>query len=307
MENKILVEDISKIQLAVHQSYKEHDLLKSILDGLTDIEGFMFWDHQTEFEQLLQSDFIEFALEKEAEAFVNEDFYQLPLYFNSNRAKGWVVMNTPYFRLSTFNFDQKLVQKHREANKDKASSLQVAPQDQLLYFPKGGNTLLDIYEVADVSPDKPAGSRMFLKESIAIQDGQFVKVLAGKQALHFKHVEQDVSYHEISSVQSDLRVIGEYNLDSLQLVGVSAANLSSSRAEMFSEMVANFNHKPSIPVLEKLCSHKDHFVRWSSATALYALDNEAGENMIRKLTDDPHLDVQQTAKHCVSMFESERA
>lgn len=302
-ENK-LVSDISKFQLKVHESYREHELLNKMLGGFSHIENYLFWDHLPKFQELLLSDFIQFALEKEANAFLQEDFYQLPLFFNTNRAKGWIVLNTPYFKLSTYNFDQKLVQKHRFANKDKSFSLQVAPQDQILYFSKGANTELDIYEIENISPEKPAGTGIRLKDSLVIKDGQFVYVEAGKHALHYKKVVQDVTYHEISSVKSDLRVIGEYSLKSKELIGVSAANLSSSRAEMFSEMVANFGHRPSIPVLKKLSAHKDHFVRWSAATSLYSLDANEGKEMIRHLTNDPNIDVKETAKQCISMLEN---
>ena len=304
MKNKKVVNDISKFQLKVHQSYREHSLLKSLLDSLTHKKDFYFWDYLSQFKALLTSDFIQFALEKEANAFLQEECYQLPLYFNSNRAKGWVVLNTPYFRFSTYNFDQKLVSQHRLANKGNNFSLQIAAQDQILYFSKSNNTELDIYEVAEASEQKPAGTGMKIKESLKVNSGDFIFVEAGRQALHFKTVIDDVTYHEISSAKSKVRVIGEYCLNTKSLIGVSAANLSSSRAEMFSEMVANFGYKPSIPTLKKLCAHTDHFVRWSAATSLYSLDNKERKEMIQQLTNDPHYDVKNTAKQCIEMLES---
>lgn len=288
----------------VHQSYREHTFLTKVLDELAFKKTFAFWQHEESFSKLLASDFIEFALEKEAAAFCEEEYYQLPLYYDADRIRGWVVLSTPYFRLSTYHFDQRLVNKHREMKKGNKFSLQVASQDQLLYFPKGGKTVIDVYQVEENSNMSDVAEKIRLKESINVIDGQFIQIKAGVEALHFKCVGEDVHYHEISNMQSGVRVIGEYNLKSLDLVGVSAANLSSSRAEMFSEMVANFNYKPSIPVLEKLCAHKDHFVRWSAATSLYSLDNSAGEVMIKTLANDPHQDVRQTAKQCLAMFAS---
>ncbi|GHF84284.1 HEAT repeat domain-containing protein [Thalassotalea marina] len=302
MKNEVTVQDISEFQLELHQTYKKHPILAAILKQLENVEDFDFWQYQQQFAKLLSSDFVEQAVNKELGAFLEEDFYQLPLYFNNGRAKGWVILNTPYFRFNTYFFDGALVNDYRTNNKNKTFSIQTSPQDLLMYFPKAKGAILDLYECVEQNAESDIAPQVRLKESIQLQDGQFVEIKAGLHATHFREITKNLTYYEVSSVSSAARMVGEYDLNSLSLLGLSAANLSSSRAEMFSEMVASLQHKESAPVLKKLCQHRDHFVRWSAATSLYSLDNDAGEEMIQSLTQDPHPDVRQTAQKCVAMF-----
>lgn len=302
MTNSVSVEDISKFQLSVHQTYKEHPSLALLLDKLEHISDFEFWNYKSEFTDLLSSDFVEMAVNKELSAFLEEQYYQLPLYFNNDRAKGWVVISTPYFKFNIYFFDSNLINQHRKNNTETKFSIQTTSQDVIMYFPEAKGAELDIYEVNEGENSVDAGPSMKLSQSVKLQDGQYIHLQAGKNAIHFKDVKEDMSYFEITGVSSDVRVIGEYDLRTLNLIGVSAANLSSSRAEMFSEMVANLQHKPSVPVLEKLCSHKDHFVRWAAATSLYSLDEESGKRVIFDLTSDPHPDVRNTASQCINIF-----
>lgn len=302
MKNEVTVQDISEFQLELHQTYKKHPILAALLQQLENVESFTFWQYKHDFMRLLSSDFVEQAVNKELGAFLKEDFYQLPLYFNNGRAKGWVILNTPYFRFNTYFFDGALVQDYRNNNQSKTFSIQTSPQDLLMYFPKAKGAILDLYECLETDDDSDIAPRVRLKQSIQLQDGQFVEIKAGKHATHFREITENLTYYEVSSVNSPVRMVGEYDLNNLTLLGLSAANLSSSRAEMFSEMVANLQHKESTPVLKKLCQHKDHFVRWSAATSLYSLDNDAGQEVIQLLTQDPHPDVRQTAQRCVAMF-----
>jgi hypothetical protein len=305
MSNLKTIKEISDFQKSLHSTYKQHPILNSILSDLENIKEYQFNDFRQRYTELLRSDFVQWALNKELNAFIDEEYYQLPLYFDSGRAKGWVVLNTPYFRFTTFFYDERLINKNRASNIDEQFSIQIAAPDSILYFPKGKGTVVNVYEGDRISAHSEAPQSLRLKESIDVQDGQLIHIEAGKHAFQFETVANDVVYHEISSIKSPVRVIGEYNLSSLQLVGLSAANLSSSRAEMFSEMVANLKHQPSIPVLEKLTRHQDHFVRWSAATSLYSLSPSRGQKVIESLTDDPHPDVRETAQKCISIFAGE--
>lgn len=302
MTTSVTVEDISEFQLSVHQTYKEHPILGVLLQKLEHINDFKFWNYRAEFTNLLSSNFVEMAVNKELSAFLEEQYYQLPLYFNNDRAKGWVVISTPYFKFNTYFFDGNLINQHRLENTDTKFSIQTTPQDVIMYFPEAKGAVLDIYQVNESENKLDAGPSITLAQTVELQDGQYVHLQAGIHAIHFRDVKEDMSYSEITSVTSEVRVIGEYDLRTLNLIGVSSANLSSSRAEMFSEMVANLQHKPSVPVLEKLCSHKDHFVRWAAAVSLYSLDEESGKRVISGLTSDPHPDVRNTAHQCISIF-----
>lgn len=296
------VHDISELQLNVHQTYKQHPLLNALMAKLENIEHFSFFDFSNDFEALVASDFLDFVIAKEIGAFNCEEYYQLPLYHGNDRVKGWSILNTPYFRLTTFSFNQAGISVHRENKVKEQFSLKITPHNTLLYFAKAKGTILDIYEIASELDSQNASQTIKLKSTITLNDGDVIKLKAGMNAIHFREVNDDMVYHEVSDSKSPIKVIGEYNLASLQLVGVSAANIASSRAEMFAEMVANLNHKASIPVLEKLGTHTDHFVRWSAAMNLYTLDQNAGVQLIHKLTSDPHPDVQATAKRCCEMF-----
>ncbi|BFT32284.1 hypothetical protein D210916BOD24_34600 [Alteromonas sp. D210916BOD_24] len=302
MSTEKTVNDISELQLGTHQTYKQHPILNRLMAKLENIENFSFFDFSTDFESLVSSDFFDFVIAKEIDAFKQEEYYQLPLYHGNDRVKGWSILNTPYFRLTTFSFNKIGVSLHRENKSKDQFSLKINPQDALLYFAKAEGTILDIYEITTELDLQSASPCIALKSSLTLRDGDVVKLKAGMHAIHFREVNEDMIYHEVSGLDSQVKVIGEYNLSSLKLVGVSAANLASSRAEMFAEMVANLNHKASIPVLEKLGAHTDHFVRWSAAMNLYALDQDAGIHLIQKLTQDPHPDVKATAQRCCEMF-----
>jgi hypothetical protein len=294
--------NISALPQSIYQTSEQHPMLFKLIKKLSTTPCSSFFDFSDDFEKLLSADFFSFAIPKEISALQQKEYYQLPLHDSDVNVKGWSMINTHYFRLTTFSFTKNGKQSHLERGPQNHSVLKIVSNDTLLYFAKSEGSVLDIYEISDELDTERACQSIVLKSSVALNDGAMVKLEAGRHAVHFRLIKDDMLYHELSCPESDVKVIGEYDPTSLQLVNVSVANLSSSRAEMFAETVANMKHKSSISVLEKLAAHADYFVRWNAALNLYTLDCNAGFQLIHKLTEDPNPNVKATAQRCCEML-----
>lgn len=75
----------------------------------------------------------------------------------------------------------------------------------MLYFAKAKGTILDIYEIASELDSQNASQTIKLKSTITLNDGDVIKLKAGMNAIHFREVNDDMVYHEVSDSKALLK------------------------------------------------------------------------------------------------------
>lgn len=84
----------------------------------------------------------------------------------------------------------------------------------------------------------------------------------------------------------------EYDSKTLKPTRAIATSMNSSRLQWAAESLAVLGSEDSVPALEKLCTHPDHFVRWSAISNLIQLDFEKGVSLLKQASrsdDHPHI------------------
>lgn len=296
------INNIRSLPINTDQDSAQHSTLFRLIKKLSSMKNHSFFEFTDDFIELVSANTRSFAIPKEINLSHQEEYYQLPLYHGNADVKAWSLLNTHFFRLTTFLFNKEETTSSVECKLHNRCALKIVPNDTILYFTKADGAVLDVYEITDELDAEKACQSIALKSSLSLHDGAVVRLKAGLHAAHLRVIKNDMMYHEITYPESDIKVIGEYDINTLQLVDVNVANLFSYQAEMFAELVANFNQKTSIPVLKKLGAHTDSFVRWNAAMNLYTLDSDAGLQLMHELTQDPNPDVKATAQRCCEII-----
>lgn len=76
----------------------------------------------------------------------------------------------------------------------------------------------------------------------------------------------------------------------------SSASTKSSRIIYSMDLLRIMGSESSVDVIEEYTKHKDHFVRWEAVRNLFALSEERGVAVMKKLVDDPHPHIRDSAQ-----------
>jgi hypothetical protein len=99
-------------------------------------------------------------------------------------------------------------------------------------------------------------------------------------------------------VNSGLRADFEWAVDreTRRPVGLSGMDPVNSNMTTIFSLLASIGDKSSIESLRPFLASDKHFMRWSAAKAIAAIDAEAGMESVTALVDDPHLEVRNAAR-----------
>lgn len=98
----------------------------------------------------------------------------------------------------------------------------------------------------------------------------------------------------LSSIVAPVRWI--FHPDTLEPVRAAAARLSSSRLQFTCRTLAALGSPSSIPALQKLTAHPEHYVRWAAIQGICAISRDDGIACLRRATSDEHPHVRRAAE-----------
>ena len=128
-----------------------------------------------------------------------------------------------------------------------------------------------------------------------LSKGEYIKIRADQDVYFVEPSKQSTLLVSFSSpLQKNLTWV--YDADTLRPVHAIAANMTDSRIEMVSSVLAHFTYKGAVNTLKNVLRHGSHFVRWKVIKALMVLDHDAGLEALTLALGDPHLHVRNAAK-----------
>lgn len=128
-------------------------------------------------------------------------------------------------------------------------------------------------------------------------------VLVKNEILHiepFVHILQSKSNYKGFLLVAESKVVQDYvwyfDMETLFPVSYNFTNKNHKRLEGTLELLNEIGNKNSIEPLYKLTFHENHTIRWKSLQKLINLDYEKGIEALKRMTEDPHLDIRVAAQ-----------
>ena len=267
--------------------------LKEFINATKELNSNNFWDHASDFERLLKSrfipDFLAIELQRMDEVF-DYDFL--------NQDVGIDIIKLPNYTLTLGKlFESTFLGGNRPEVVGFGS-------DMMFYNLGPGALEIEIYEFPDNQPldvfDKSV--KVTLKKSFVQNKGDIVKLRAGKDIIKILNVNEIAfQLYLVSSEIQDL--VWHYDEKTLMPLYATAGKSQASRIQCMLMMLAQLGSKHAIPLLKKLTSVKQHFLRWSAIKTILALSPDDGYPLLQDAVHDPHPHVRNASKATLQVFE----
>jgi hypothetical protein len=253
-----------------------------------------FWNCEAAFSQLLQTSFITDVLNYELAMMVESPDY---LAAGASTDVNFTVASTASWGLSV-----RLMRAPPTVPR-----LLSGVEHNFLGVPlsRCGPLLIDDYQrcAAGDGTSTEGKSRLLPLGRKVVQPGQFLRRRAGIDVGRFIYDGMPVIFVVFSSgVLLPLR--WDYDMKTLNARRTIAGDVRSSRIEFATKLLARIGDASSLPQLQLLCSHKDHFVRWGAIRAIVAIDSKRGLDVLEEAIHDPHPDVALVASAALSRVQA---
>jgi hypothetical protein len=128
-----------------------------------------------------------------------------------------------------------------------------------------------------------------------LEPGWVHAVAAGHDLFEIVKVDVDTPV-VILHAPSKMRHHWIYDRQSLCPTLLMSADQSTARIQYALRVLAALESHDSLPVVESLMDHPDHFIRWEVVRQAFQIDVAAGKRLLERALTDPHPEVRQAAK-----------
>ncbi|MGF1550602.1 MAG: HEAT repeat domain-containing protein [Sphingomonadaceae bacterium] len=130
-----------------------------------------------------------------------------------------------------------------------------------------------------------------------VGDGETLVIDGRRQSYVIEHAASDLVVLQANVKCGQAPLAAEYDADSHELVGVSAANDADSRVQMIATFLRLMDREDAFEAIAAFADDPSFFVRWHVMRELLGLDAEAALPMLEKMAArDPHPDVRAAAR-----------
>lgn len=164
-------------------------------------------------------------------------------------------------------------------------------QVEVFRFLKSGGATLSFWEATRIGGEftaaqagrcRQTGDRTIADGEILVVDGRF-------QSFVIEHAFENLVVLQASVKLDRAPVSVEYDSETGDYVGCSAADDSASRIQMITTLLRKLDCAAAFPAIADFLSHPNFFVRWHVMRELLGLDAEAAlPHLKRMAASDPH-------------------
>jgi len=274
--------------------FKLYPDLQEFVNTTKALNSSNFWDYIPQFKKLLKSNFISDFLATELQK-MDEMFD----YDFLNQDVGIDIIKLPEYTLTLGKlFESTFLGGNRPEV--------VGFGSDMMFCNLGPGTLeVEIYEFPCDHPlevfDKT--KTITLKNRLFQNKGDIIKLRAGKDIIKILNVNETA--FQLYLVSSDIQdLVWHYDEKTLRPLYATAGKSQTSRIQCMLMMLANLGSKQSIPLLKKLATAKQHFLRWSAIKTITALSPEDGYPLLKEAMHDPHPHVRNASKTTLQLLEN---
>ena len=128
--------------------------------------------------------------------------------------------------------------------------------------------------------------------------GMVARFSAPSETFRLRLPQPAVLIQLLSATVAPLRWV--FHPETLEPVRAAAARLSSSRLQFTCQTLAALGSPSSIPALERLTAHPEHYVRWAAIQGICAISRDEGIACLRRAATDDHPHVRRAAERTLA-------
>ncbi len=289
---------------------RAHPIIKRIEEELAAAQDFVFAEHLPLFEAIFQSDFAMLALKLSLNKIAANPDYQLGRFVMEGTILGWTLVSTEHFRVSIGirRSTWAGVENGRPLNQDSSSTpnepkMDPYPFDMFLGILSASELTVEKYTA--VPPrDESEDYRLEYHSKRILTAGDSMYLAAGTD-LTFSSLQGNMVYMEITG-NPRISLLPRFDLHNKSFCGWISGDPTASRLEILTRVLADFDYKPGVEVVERLTHHQDHHVRWNSMRHLLRMDASAGIQRARSAAcNDPNPDLREVANQVLAQLPTE--
>ena len=180
-------------------------------------------------------------------------------------------------------------------------------QVEIFRFLKAGGATLSLWESDVIGPHFTAalagGCRQTGERRIA--DGEILVVDGRRQSFVVEHAASNLVLLQASVKVDRAPVSAEFDRQTGQYIGCSAADDSASRLQMLTTLLRKLDGEAAFPAIAEFLDHPNFFVRWHVMRELLGLDAEAAlPHLKRMAASDPHPENRRAARLVLDRLEA---
>ena len=241
-----------------------------------------------------------------AEAMRGDPFFEPPFrHLNSDIHQGLVAFEDDHVSLAIGVTDAARLAA-RKTSKRGRTSIAFSGQVDILKFVKAGGArlgfwaappILPSFTAADAGRCEPVGSRIMEDGEILVLDGR-------SQSFVIEHARSNLVVLQATVKHERAPLAVEYDSETREYVGCSAADDSASRVLMISTLLRKLDCAAAFPAIALFLDDPSFFVRWHVMRELLGLDAEAALPHLRRMAArDHHPETRRAARELLDRIE----
>lgn len=187
----------------------------------------------------------------------------------------------------------------RKAARRGRTSIAFSGQVDVLKFVRAGGARLGFWEAPFIREDFTAATagRCRRTGSRAIGDGEVLVVDGRFQSFIIERARSNLVVLQATVKHDCAPLAVEYDSETREYVGCSAADDSASRIQMIATLLRRLGSAEAFPAIAGFLDHRDFFVRWHVMRELLGLDAGAAlPHLKRMAARDPHPETRRAAR-----------
>ena len=188
----------------------------------------------------------------------------------------------------------------------RGGSIAFSGQVDIFKFVRAGGARLSCWEAPRIAADFTAAGAGRCRHSgdRAIADGETFIVDGRSQSFVIEHARSNLVVLQATVKADRAPVAVEYDRDSGEYLGCSAADDSASRIQMITTLLRKLDCAAAFPAIAEYLGHPNFFVRWHVMRELLGLDAIAALPHLRRMAaGDPHPDARRAARQVLERVE----
>lgn len=162
----------------------------------------------------------------------------------------------------------------------KNTGISIQGADSLVLFPEARRCPVAQFNVDDgdncrVNPDA--------ETCVSMGEGQHLFLEGGRRGFFIPSSESDHVMVVCTRREPRVSVTRHYMLDSMRLVGLTAASVADSRVQVLITALLNLRGDGAIASLTELVGHRSYFIRWQAVQALHLVAPEVASGCLMQM------------------------
>ena len=253
-------------------------------------------------------DWIDLLLGELAEAMRQDPFFEPPFrHINSDVHRGLVLYEDDLVSIAVGVTSQIELAAKKTGLRGR-TSVHFSGQVEVAKFVKAGDARLGLWEAPPIMPTFGAATagRCARRGERRLADGDTLIVDGRRESFVIEHAASNLLVLQATAKPDRAPVSVEYDSQSCEYIGCSAADDSASRIQMITTLLRKLGSQAAFPAIAEFLEHPSFFVRWHVMRELLGIDAGAALPQLKRMAArDAHPENRRAARQVLDRLETE--